>query len=77
VRLHFDKARDVWLLLAPERVIETEGPVQAILTRCDGRRTLEEIVTDLSREFAAEISVIEADVREMLADLIGKRMVIV
>ena len=39
VRLHFDKTRDAWVLLGPERVIETEGPASDILRRCDGTRT--------------------------------------
>ena len=36
VRLKYDDARKAWLLLAPERVIETEGPASEILRRCDG-----------------------------------------
>ena len=39
VRLHFDKTRDAWVLLSPERVIEAEGPAHEILRRCDGSRT--------------------------------------
>ena len=31
VRLHFDKSRDAWVLLCPERIIETEGPASEIL----------------------------------------------
>ncbi len=40
VRLHFDKTRDAWVLLCPERVIEAEGPASEILRRCDGTRTI-------------------------------------
>lgn len=40
VRLHFDATRDAWVLLGPERVIETEGPASEILRRCDGSRTV-------------------------------------
>lgn len=76
VRLHHDAARDVWMLLAPERVIETEGPAQAILSRCDGTRTFTAILDELAEQFAAEPAVIEADVREMLGELIGKRLVV-
>ena len=31
VRLHFDKTREAWVLLGPERVIEAEGPAPEIL----------------------------------------------
>ena len=40
VRLHFDTTRQAWVLLGPERVIETEGPASEILRRCDGSRTV-------------------------------------
>jgi pyrroloquinoline quinone biosynthesis protein D len=77
VRLHFDKARDAWVLLAPERVLQTEGPAQPVLSRCDGVRTLAEIVAELAAEYAAPEAEIAADVRDMLADLMAKRLVIV
>jgi pyrroloquinoline quinone biosynthesis protein D len=48
VRLHFDATRDAWVLLGPERVIETEGPANEILRRCDGRRTVTQIVDELA-----------------------------
>lgn len=74
VRLHFDKTRDAWVLLCPERVIEAEGPAPEILRRCDGTRTISEIIDELAAAYAADRSVIEADVTAMLADLAGKRL---
>lgn len=74
VRLHFDNARAVWMLLAPERVIETEGPACDILRLCDGSRTVAQIVDELTALYTADRSVIESDVTEMLAELVGKRM---
>lgn len=76
VRLHFDKARDAWVLLAPERVIEAEGPAHEILQRCDGSRSLDQIVDELAAVYNAERDVIAADVRDMLADLAGKRLLV-
>ena len=76
VRLHFDRTRDAWVLLGPERVIETEGPASEILRRCDGTRTLAEIVDELAVLYTADRSEIEGDVRDMLAELVGKRMVV-
>jgi pyrroloquinoline quinone biosynthesis protein D len=76
VRLHFDKTREAWVLLGPERVIEAEGPAHEILKRCDGKRTLAQIVDELAVLFAADRSVIEADVTEMLAELVAKRLVL-
>ncbi|MCL2429676.1 MAG: pyrroloquinoline quinone biosynthesis peptide chaperone PqqD [Alphaproteobacteria bacterium] len=76
VRLHFDKTRNAWVLLCPERIIEAEGPASEILRRCDGTRTLVEIVDELAEAFAADRAVIEADVRSMLADLAAKRLLV-
>jgi pyrroloquinoline quinone biosynthesis protein D len=76
VRLHFDTRRDGWVLLAPERVIEAEGPAHEILQRCDGTRTLGQIIDELAALYAADRGEIEADVKDMLADLAAKRMLI-
>ncbi len=76
VRLHFDQARKAWVLLGPERVIETEGPASEILRRCDGTHTLAEIVDELAALYTADRSEIEGDVKDMLAELVGKRMVV-
>jgi len=74
VRLHFDKSRDAWVLLGPERVIETEGPASEILQRCDGSRTIGQIVDELAALYTAEPSVIENDVTALLMELSAKRM---
>lgn len=76
VRLHFDARRGLWLLLGPERVIETEGPAREILQRCDGSRTVEQIVDELSELYAADRDEIANDVGEMLAELVMKRMLV-
>ncbi len=76
VRLHFDTARNAWVLLGPERVIETEGPASEILRRCDGMRTVPEIIDQLATLYTADRAEIEGDVIEMLAELVAKRMVV-
>jgi pyrroloquinoline quinone biosynthesis protein D len=76
VRLHFDQTRGMWVLLGPERVIETEGPASEILRRCDGTRTLGQIVDELATLYTADRAEIEGDVKEMLAELVSKRMVV-
>ena len=75
VRLHFDQRRNLWLLLAPERVIETDGPTPEILKRCDGVRTLGTIIDELAAEFVAERQVIAADVTALIGELAAKRLV--
>jgi pyrroloquinoline quinone biosynthesis protein D len=76
VRLHFDKTRSAWVLLSPERVIEAEGPASEILKRCDGQHSVDAIINDLATVFAADRSVIAADVTDMLKDLAGKGLLV-
>ena len=74
VRLHFDSTRSAWVLLGPERVIEAEGPAHEILQRCDGTRTVGEIVDELAALYTADRAEIAADVNDMLVELATKRM---
>lgn len=74
VRLHFDKTRDAWVLLAPERVIELEGPAYDIARLCDGTRTLDQIVDTLAVQYMADKTEIAGDVADMLAELVTMRL---
>lgn len=76
VRLHFDKTRGAWVLLGPERVIETEGPANDILRRCDGTRTVGQIIDELAALYTAEPTEIARDVEDMLAELTTMRMLV-
>ena len=64
------------MLLGPERVIETEGPASEILRRCDGSRTVAQIVDELAVLYTADRAEIAGDVNDMLAELATKRMVV-
>ena len=74
VRLTFDRARDRWVVLAPERVLVPDETALEILQRCDGTKHLDDIVSELATAYSADRSEIEHDVREMLTSLIEKRI---
>ncbi|MGQ4274512.1 pyrroloquinoline quinone biosynthesis peptide chaperone PqqD [Terrihabitans sp. B22-R8] len=74
VRLRHDKVRDVWVLLAPESVVEPNAVAVEVIRRLDGR-TLDEVVDDLAQAFTAERALIETDVRALLDDMSGKGLV--
>ena len=76
VRLHFDKSRDAWVLLSPERVIEAEGPASEILRRCDGTRSVGEIIDELAVVYAADRAIIAQNVTDMLQEMVGKRLLV-
>ena len=75
VRLKHDDIRKEWLLLAPERVVKANPVAVAVLERCDGQRTLDEIVDDLAQAYSADRAIIARDVSVLIADLAARRMV--
>src|SRR5690606_2310769 len=48
-RLQWEEAQQTHVLLYPEGIVKLNGSAGAIMTRCDGTRTLEAIVDDLER----------------------------
>lgn len=64
------------MLLYPEGAIRLQGTGREILERCDGRRTLQQIVTELQRQYAAaDPARIEQQVGEFLEQMNQKRIV--
>jgi len=75
VRMRFDDVRKAHVLLAPERAFDLDETAATVLELVDGTRSIASIVDELAARFDADRTVIEADVIEMLADLVGKRIV--
>jgi len=74
VKLRFDKQRDQWVILAPERLFVLDAIALEIVKRCDGAASVAEIVDDLAATFAAPRDVILKDVGALLQDLADKRI---
>jgi len=74
VRLQHDRARDQWVLLAPERVVELDDIAVVVTQRYDGTRSLAQIARELAAEFDADAAQIEADVIELTDTLHQKRL---
>ena len=51
-RLQFEPAQDAWVLLYPEGMVKLNMPAAEILKRCDGARSVEDIVGELEAAFA-------------------------
>jgi len=51
MRLQWEPAQEAHVLLYPEGMVKLNGSAGAILERCDGVRTVEQIVADLERAF--------------------------
>ena len=64
------------MLLFPEGAIRLQGTGRAILERCDGRRTVQQIVEDLQKTYTSADPVrIEQEVSTFLQQLHKKRIV--
>src|SRR5579859_7145154 len=75
-RLKFDETRQVWVILAPERVLAPDEIAVEVLHLCDGVRSVAEMVDQLADRYAAPREAIAADVIAMLQDLADKGFLI-
>jgi pyrroloquinoline quinone biosynthesis protein D len=51
-RLQWEPAQNTHVLLYPEGMVKLNASAGEILSRCDGKRTLNEIIADLERTFS-------------------------
>jgi len=57
VRLQWEPAQNAHVLLYPEGMVKLNTSAGEIMSRCDGERTLAEVVADLEKAFdATELS---------------------
>ena len=52
-RLQWEPAQDAHVLLYPEGMVKLNSSAGEIMSRCDGERTLAEIIADLEKTFGA------------------------
>ena len=74
VRLVHSEAQGGFVLLAPERVFKADAIAAEILKRCTGDATVQAIVDDLAKTFAAPRERILTDVTNLLGSLAEKRL---
>jgi pyrroloquinoline quinone biosynthesis protein D len=71
-KLKFDETRQVWVILAPERVLAPDEIAVEVLQLCDGVRSVADMADRLAEKYAAPREAILADVIAMLQDLADK-----
>ena len=71
-KLKFDDSRQVWVILAPERVLAPDEIAVEVLQLCDGARSVADMVDQLAAKYVAERQAIATDVIAMLQDLADK-----
>jgi coenzyme PQQ biosynthesis protein PqqD len=75
VRLRFDRVRDRWVLLAPERVLFPCATSVDILNRLPDSATLGSLIDAMAAEYDAPRETVATDVKAMLADLAAQGFV--
>ncbi|ETX13004.1 coenzyme PQQ biosynthesis protein D [Roseivivax halodurans JCM 10272] len=73
VRLHHDRVREAWVLLAPERAIMLDAVGHAILSEIDGERSFSEITEALAVTYNAPAEDIAKDSAGFLGALRERR----
>jgi pyrroloquinoline quinone biosynthesis protein D len=73
VRLHWDRVRETWVLLAPERAVTLDAIAHAVLSEIDGARSFGEITQALSDRYDAPQEQIAKDASGLLGALKDRR----
>lgn len=70
-RLQWEPAQNAHVLLYPEGMVKLNESAGAVMSRCDGERTVAEIVADLESAYGA--SGLSADVTAFVALAVEKK----
>ena len=71
MRLQWEPAQQAHVLLYPEGMVKLNGSAGAILSRCDGARTVAEIVAELERAYG--VTGLAAEVEAFIEMALAKR----
>ena len=71
LRLQWEPAQEAHVLLYPEGMVKLNGSAGEILKRCDGQRTMHDIVVDLESAFNA--TGLERDVNAFVSLALERR----
>lgn len=76
VRFRFNKQRDQWVVLAPERLLVPDETSVEILKLLDGMATVAAIADELAQKYNAPREVIGRDVTALLQGLADKGFIV-
>jgi pyrroloquinoline quinone biosynthesis protein D len=76
VKFNFNKQRQQWVVLAPERLLVPDETSVEVLKLCDGTASVGAIVATLIERYNAPPDVIRKDVLELLQGLADKGFIV-
>ena len=56
-RLQYEEAQEAWVLLYQEGMVKLNQSAAQIMQRCDGKKNINDIVSELETTFETEVSV--------------------
>ncbi len=74
--LRWDAVRQKPILLYPEGVLILNPSAEAILSLCDGRRPVSEIVSELASRYGGDPVALETDVWNFLQELLDRGLLL-
>jgi pyrroloquinoline quinone biosynthesis protein D len=75
-RLQVDAVTGEPVLLYPEGILVLNPTAQAVLERCDGARTLGQLIADFEREYDDNEGAIRLDLLEILGEFQRRQLVV-
>jgi len=76
VRLQTDPVTGEPVLLYPEGILILNPTAQAIVERCDGARTVGQLVAGLQQEYEADEETLRRDLLDTLGDLKQRQLIV-
>jgi pyrroloquinoline quinone biosynthesis protein D len=76
VKFSFNRQRQQWVILAPERLLVPDDTSVEVLKLCDGTADVNAIVATLIEKYNAPPDVIRKDVVELLQGLADKGFIV-
>lgn len=73
----WEESQNSHVLLYPEGVVKLSGSAGEIIGRCDGARSIDQIVSDLKIAFKTDDDVLESDVRKFMELAYAKGWIVV
>ena len=64
-RLQWEEVQKSWVLLYPEGMVKLNGSAGEIMQRLNGKKTVQDLIAELERDFAAQA--LASDVLDFLA----------
>ncbi|MBA3961909.1 MAG: pyrroloquinoline quinone biosynthesis peptide chaperone PqqD [Chthoniobacterales bacterium] len=76
VRLQTDQVTGKTVLLYPEGLLQLNSTAQAVVSRCDGKISVDDILCSLGEEYEVGVETLRSDVSEIFSELHQRRLLV-